>query len=154
MFGLTPYNKRNRGLINRPLDILDFDNFNNFVQSFFDNDFFPSALGNANQMKVDIKENEKEYILEAELPGVKKEDVNIELRDDRLTISVEKNEQIVEEKENYIRKERRYGSQSRSFYVENVKSEDVGAKFENGILSISLQKKEIKSSNSRKIDIN
>ncbi len=154
MFGLTPYNKRNRGLINRPLDMLDFDNFNNFVQSFFDNDFFPSALGNTNQMKVDIKENEKEYILEAELPGVNKDDVNIELRDDRLTISVERNEQVVEEKENYIRKERRYGSQSRSFYVENVKAEDVAAKFENGVLSISLPKKEVKSSNSRKIDIN
>lgn len=154
MFGLTPYNKRNRGIASRPFDLFDFDNFNNYVQSFFNNDFFPSALGNMNPMKVDIKENDKEYTLEAELPGVNKDEVNVELRDDRLTISVERNEQINEERDNYIRRERRYGSQSRSFYVENVAQENVTAKFENGILSISLPKKEIKASNSKKIDIN
>jgi len=154
MFGLTPYNKRNRGITNRPFDLFDFDSFNNYVQSFFDNDFFPSALGGMNQMKVDIKEKEKEYILEAELPGVNKDEVDIELKDDRLTISVKRDNQIIEEKDNYIRKERRYGSQSRSFYVENVAHENVTAKFENGILSISLPKKEIKASNSKKIDIN
>lgn len=153
MFGLSPYNKRNREMMNRPSDFFNFDNFNNFIDSFFNTDYFPEALNNG-QMKVDIKEKDNKYLLEAELPGANKDDITVELRDDMLTISVERNEQIEEEKENYIRRERRYGSQSRSFYVENINAEDIKANFENGILSISLPKKEIKSRNSRKIDIN
>lgn len=153
MFGLIPYSRRNRGMMNKPNDFFNFDSFNNFVDSFFSTDFFPASLNNG-QMKVDIIEKDNKYILEAELPGVNKDEVTVELRDDMLTISVERNEQIEEEKENYIRKERRYGSQSRSFYVENVKAEDISADFENGILSISLPKKEVKANNSRKIDIN
>lgn len=153
MFGLSPYNRRNRGIANRPSDFFNFDSFNNFIDSFFNSDFFPSTLSTG-QMKVDIKENDKEYILEAELPGINKDEINIELRDDMLTISVERNEQIEETKDNYIRRERRYGSQSRSFYIENVKTEKIKAKFENGILSISLPKKEINAKNRRKIDIN
>ncbi|WIV13422.1 Hsp20/alpha crystallin family protein [Proteiniborus sp. MB09-C3] len=153
MFGLSPYNRRNREMMNRPSDFFNFDNFSNFIDSFFNTDFFPQVQ-NVGQMKVDIKEKDNKYILEAELPGVNKDEITLELRNDMLTISVEKNEQIEETKENYIRKERRYGSQSRSFYVENVKAEDIKANFENGILSISLPKKEVKPNSNRKIDIN
>lgn len=153
MFGLSPYNKRNRGMMNRPSDFFNFDNFNNFIDSFFNTDFFPQVQ-NVGQMKVDIKEQDNKYILEAELPGVNKDEITVELKDDMLTISVQKDERFEETKENYIRKERRYGFQSRSFYVENVKPEDIKANFENGVLSISLLKKEVKASNSRKIDIN
>lgn len=153
MFGLSPYNKRNRVMMNRPSDFFNFDSFNNFIDSFFNTDFFPQVQ-NVGQMKVDIKEQDNKYILEAELPGVNKDEITVELKDDMLTISVQKDERIEETKENYIKKERRYGSQSRSFYVENVKAEDINANFENGVLSISLPKKEVKASSSRKIDIN
>ncbi|SCG83939.1 18 kDa heat shock protein HSP 18 [Proteiniborus sp. DW1] len=153
MFGLSPYNRRNRGMMSRPSDFFNFDSFNNFIESFFNTDFFPQVQS-VGQMKVDIKEQDNKYVLEAELPGVNKDEITVELRDDMLTISVQRDERIEETKENYIRKERRYGSQSRSFYLENVKAEDIKAKFENGILSISLPKKEVKAKNSRKIDIN
>ncbi|WP_352418641.1 Hsp20/alpha crystallin family protein [Proteiniborus sp.] len=153
MFNLVPYNRKNRGMVNRPSDFFSFDSFNNFIDSFFNTDFFPAAQ-NYGQMKVDIKEQENKYILEAELPGANKDEITVELKDDMLTISVERNEQVEETKENYIRRERRYGSQSRSFYVENVKAEDIKANFENGILSISLPKKEVKANSSKKIDIN
>ncbi len=153
MFGLSPYNKRNRGMMNRPSDFFNFDSFSNFVDSFFNTDFFPQAQ-NVGQMKVDIKDQDNKYILEAELPGVNKDEITVELKDDMLTISVQRDERFEETKENYIRKERRYGSQSRSFYVENVNAEDIKANFENGILSISLPKKEVKANNSKKIDIN
>jgi HSP20 family protein len=93
-------------------------------------------------MKVDIKETDKEYIVEAEIPGVDKKDIQLELHDDLLTIQVQRNEQLDVENNNYIRKERRTSSMSRSFYVENVKQEDVTAKYENGILSIVLPKRE------------
>jgi len=141
MFGLVPF---------RNNKISDRGNFFD-VPSIF-NDFFNDSVfgfGDFHSIRADIKENEKEYIIEAEIPGVKKEDIKLDLRDDRLTISVERSEETKEERSNYIRRERRYGSISRSFYVENVKNEDVTAKYENGILSIVLPKSETKKPNSR-----
>lgn len=141
MFGIVPF-RNNR--IQQRGSIFDVDTiFNDF--------FNDSGLGFAglNSIKADVKENDKEYIVEAEIPGVKKEDIKLDLRDDRLTISVERSEETKEERSNYIRRERRYGSTSRSFYVENVKQEDVTAKYENGILSIILPKSEEKKSNNR-----
>ncbi|QXM05133.1 Hsp20/alpha crystallin family protein [Crassaminicella indica] len=149
MFGMIPFNRRNQ-LQRRSNDLFGVGSF--FDEFFNDSWFMPMSMQNS-QMKVDIKENEKEYFLEAELPGVNKEDINIDLRDDYLTISVKSNEVIHEERENYIRKERRYGSMSRSFYVDNIEHEGVEAKFENGILTIKLPKKEIKEVKSRRIDI-
>jgi len=114
---LVPYGRKNRGLSERPHDIFNIDNF---FDGFFGDSFMPAFFAGDAQIKVDIKENEKEYIVEADLPGVKKEEINVDLNNDRLTISVTRNEETNIEKENYIRKERRSGSYSRSFYVENV----------------------------------
>ena len=100
-----------------------------------------------NLMKTDIKEMKDGYELEIDLPGFKKDDVNLELKDGYLTVSADK----AHDKDNkanegrYIRQERWSGSCSRSFYVgENVKPEDVHAKFEDGILRLSLPKQEQK----------
>ncbi len=141
MFGIVPF--RNNKIQERG-SLFDMD-------SIFSDFFNDSALGFAglNSIKADVKENEKEYIIEAEIPGAKKEDIKLDLRDDRLTIAVERSEETKEERNNYIRKERRYGSTSRSFCVENVKHEDVTAKYENGVLSIVLPKSEVKKSNNR-----
>ena len=147
MFGLTPYNKR--GLSSRN-DIFDM---RSIFDSFFEDPFRSAFFGASNPIKADIKENEKEYIIDAEIPGVKKEDIKLDLRDDTLTISVEHNEETNEERDNYIRKERRFGSFSRSFYVENVRHEDVTAKYENGILSVSIPKSEAGKERKSKIDI-
>lgn len=92
-------------------------------------------------------------MVEAELPGVQKEEINIDLRDDRLSIAVQRNEQVNEERENYIRRERKSASMCRSFYVENVKSEDVKAKFENGLLTIVLPKREPGKPSGRRVAI-
>ena len=149
MFGLTPYNNRRNLDVQRASDLWD-------PESWFDNFFndFPTLYGSGSQMKVDIKENEKDYEIEAELPGVKKDEINIELRDDRLTISVQREEHDEEEKRNYIRKERRFSSMSRSFYVSDVKPEDVKAKFENGVLTLTLPKSEDEKKREHKIQIN
>jgi HSP20 family protein len=104
-------------------------------------------------MKVDIKENEKEFVIEAELPGIKKEEVDIQVDDDRLTISVQKNEQTDEEKDNYIRKERSYTAMVRSFAISNVEVENVNAKFENGLLFITLPKKQQEAVKGKQIQI-
>ena len=150
MFGLTPYNRRNNSVARRDRDIFDIEGM---FDSFFNDSLFPAWFFGGNQMKVDIRENDKEYIIDAELPGVKKEEIELDLRDDRLTISVKRDEALNEERDNYIRRERRCSSFSRSFVVDNIKQDEVAAKFENGILSVSLPKKEGVVNHTRRIDI-
>ena len=120
------------------------DLFDDFMGGFA----FPTANWNyakntANVMKTDIKENDKGYELDVDLPGYKKEDVKAELKDGYLTISAS-NDNTKEEKDEdgkYIRKERYTGAVSRSFYVgKYVTEEDIHAKFENGILKLSVPK--------------
>ena len=98
-------------------------------------------------MKTDIKETKDGFELDIDLPGYKKEDVNAELKDGYLVVSAETQSENDEKDGDgkYIRKERYYGNCSRSFYVgEEVTHEDIKAKFEDGILKISVPKKEPK----------
>ena len=96
-------------------------------------------------MRTDIKENETGYQLDIELPGYQKEDIQAELKEGYLTITAKTQQKNDEKDDNgkFIRRERYYGSSSRSFYVgEDIKQEDIKAKFENGILKIGIPKKE------------
>jgi len=150
MFGLTPYNRRNNGISTKG-DVWDVGR--SIFEDFFDDSFFKETFLPTNEIRADIRENDKEYLMEMEIPGIKKEDIKIDLRDDVLTVSVDRNEEKNEEKGNYIRKERRYGSVSRSFYVENIKAEDVKAKYTDGILTVALPKEKDTKNNTHKIDI-
>ena len=97
-----------------------------------------------NLLRTDIKETKEGYELVIDVPGFKKDEVKVALKDGYLTISAAKGLDKDEEdkKGNYIRRERYAGSTSRSFYVGNgVKNEDVHAKFENGVLRLSIPKK-------------
>ena len=98
-----------------------------------------------NMMKTDVRETEDGYEVDIDLPGFKKDEINAELKDGYLTISaakgLDKDEQD-EKSGKYIRRERYAGSMSRSFYVgEDISQKDVHAKYENGILKLSLPKK-------------
>ena len=96
-------------------------------------------------MKTDIKDMGESYELMIDIPGVKKEDVSAELKDGFLVVTASKNDEKDEKGENgkYIRRERFYGHCSRSFYVgDAVTQEEIKAKFENGILKLSIPKKE------------
>ena len=100
-----------------------------------------------NLMKTDVRETENSYELDVDLPGFKKEDVNVELKNGYLTIatskSLDKDEK--DQKGCYIRQERYAGAMSRSFYVgEDVQPSEISAKFENGILQLSVPKAEQK----------
>ena len=100
-----------------------------------------------NLMKTDVRETEGSYELDIDLPGFKKEDVNVELKNGYLTIaaskSLDKDEK--DQKGRYIRQERYAGAMSRSFYVgEDVQPFEISAKFENGILQLSVPKAEQK----------
>ena len=98
-------------------------------------------------MKTDVRETEKMYELDIDLPGFKKDEIQIELKDGYLTVSAEKGLDKDEEdkKGKYIRKERYAGALSRTFYLgEEIREEEIKAKFENGILSVSIPKEEEK----------
>ncbi len=116
----------------------------NWMEDLF-SEFFDSSLDrfstSAVYPKVDIEENEKDYIFKVEVPGVKKEDVNVEIDDRVLTISGEKKEVVEEKEKNVFRKESYSGSFSRSFTLpEHVTSEQAEAKCEDGILFLKIPK--------------
>ena len=148
MFSLVPF--RSGGVSKRGRDLLDIDSI---FENFFNDSVYPTFYSNSGYMKVDVKENEKEYLIEAEIPGVKKEEINLEIDESRLTISVNKNEQVDEEKDNYIRRERRSSSITRSFAIDNIVPDNTLAKYENGILTITLPKRESSQTVTKKIDI-
>ena len=103
-----------------------------------------------NMMKTDIRETDdaKGYRLAVDLPGFKKEEISLDLKDGYLTISAEKGLDKDEEdkKGRLLRQERYAGSCSRSFYVGDIKPEDVKAKYESGVLSVLVPKEDIKKS--------
>ncbi len=103
-------------------------------------------------IKADVKETDKEYIVEAELPGVNKEDIVIDLHDDVLTLGVDIKQEKDEENDGYIYKERQRGSYRRSFNVVNIDNEKVKASYKDGILTVNLPKAE-EGKKTRKIDI-
>lgn len=143
MFGLVPF-RFNNGENNRGLSINDM--FNDFF-----NDDMLSEFNSSGSFKTDIKETPEGYVVHAELPGVNKEDINIDYNNNYLTISAIKNNEFEEKKDNYIRRERSYGSVSRGFYINNVDKNSIKAKFDNGVLSIELPKKDLISNNENKI---
>ena len=108
---------------------------------------------NQNSIKTDIRDTGDAYIVEAELPGYKKEEISIDVNDDILTISAEKQSEETEEKKGYIRCERYSGSVSRSFNISEVDAAAISAKHENGVLTLTLPKKKEEIPQSHKISI-
>ena len=104
-------------------------------------------------MKTDIREHDEGYEVDIDLPGFKKDEISIELENGYLTVSAAKGLDKDEEdkKGKYIRKERYAGAMQRSFYVgENLTDEDIKAKYENGILKLSVPKKPAKAVEAKK----
>jgi len=103
---------------------------------------------------VDIFEDANNVVVKAEIPGIKKEDIDLRLTDDVITISGEKKKEDKVEKKNYCRLERSYGSFTRSFRLpKEVQADKANAKFENGILEISIPKTEQAKNKEKKINI-
>lgn len=97
-------------------------------------------------MKTDIKESEEGFTVEMDLPGFCREDISAELKDGYLTVTAtakKAEENTSDKKEKYVQKERFHATCNRSFYVgDNMKQEDIKAKFENGVLTLQVPKKE------------
>ena len=120
----------------------------NLLDDFFDFDYPRRAVRTPSSsaiglMKTDIKEKDGSFELAVNLPGVKKEDIQAELKDGYLTISATHGSSNDEKDEegHYIRRERYFGSASRSFYVgEDVTQDDIKARYEDGVLSVEIPK--------------
>jgi HSP20 family protein len=104
-------------------------------------------------MRIDIAENEKEYVLKAELPGVDQKDIDILVRDNVLTISAKRNEEKNEQRGNYIRKERFSGTVARSFTLDGIDDSNIEASFDKGILTLTLPKHEESNPSFRRIEL-
>jgi len=125
--------------------LLNTDFFGNesLWSDLFNDRFFNTGL-QSKTPSVNVIENEKAFTIEVAAPGLKKDDFKIEIENDLLTISSEKEEKNEEEKENYRRKEFSYNYFSRSFRLpENLVTDNIDAKYENGILRLALPKKEV-----------
>ena len=130
------------------------DVFDDFDRAFFRG--FPQpdralyGKNAARMMKTDVKETDEGYELDVELPGFRKEEIKLELNSGYLTISTEKSLEK-EKKGKIIRQERYAGTMQRSFYVGgSITEEDIKAKYENGVLSLLIPKKEAKKEPEKK----
>lgn len=143
---MVPFKKRH-SLGKLFSDMSDVD----LLRDFFNEETSMTPWAN---IKTDIKDEGTNYLVEAELPGFKKDDIKLEVVDNRLTISAKREKKIDEKKDSYIRKERHYGEVCRTFLLdESVKADKIDAKFDNGMLTITLPKIESSISKTTKIDI-
>ena len=140
MYGLSPFGK------NR------YDLFNIFND--FDKDFFSDSMP-VNACRTDIKDAGDKYIMESELPGFEKEDIKLDINGSYLVISAEHKTENdkKDDKGNYIRRERSFGSYKRSFDISDVDTDTISAEYKNGILIIDLPKKKPEEPLAKRLEI-
>ena len=103
--------------------------------------------------RTDVSDNGTAFVLECELPGFKKEDISIDVKEELLTISAERKSEEEEKKTNYVKRERFYGSFSRSFDVTGINTDSIEAKYEDGVLTLTLPRKAEEVPESHRIEI-
>ena len=123
MFNLIPFEN---SLFNQ------LDNFDRFFGNF------PPTAGS---FRTDIVDKGDKYLLKADIPGFTKEDISLDITENMLMISAEHKDETEDKSENFIRRERRYGSFCRGFDISDISREKISASYENGVLCIDLPKK-------------
>lgn len=126
-----------------------------FFRAFFGNDFANGILSAQRPLQVDVRDEGDHYLLEADMPGMSRENVHVDVDGDMLTISTEVNDvNETEEAGHYVCRERRYGRASRSFNLDGIRSDGIAAAFKDGVLRLTLPKREPQESRaSRAIEI-
>lgn len=129
MFDLIPFERRSASL---------FDAFDRM----FEDTFFGGLERQFAPCRTDIIDQGDKYVLKADMPGFRKEDIKISIQGDQLNISAERNEDTSEQdnRGNYVRRERRYNALSRSFGLDGIDSSRISASYENGVLTLELPK--------------
>lgn len=141
MFELIPFERR----------VASFDPFR--MMADMERSFFQPTRA-VSGFRTDVSDIGDAYKLEAELPGFKKEDISIDIKDERLTISAQRKFENEDEKPNFVKRERFYGSYSRSFGLEGINTEAIEASYVDGVLSLKLPKQTPVVPESRRIAIN
>ena len=139
MFGLTPFRSN--------FYVASYDPFKEMEE--FEKRFFGQRTP---AMKTDIREADGAYILDCDLPGFAREDVSAEIKNGYLTIRAERKTDN-ETADSYLRRERSYGSFSRTFDLEGIDAEAITATFKDGVLSVNLPKLEVKADAGRTVEI-
>ena len=144
MFDLTPYDRRH----SRPAVFNPFKDLEDFEKSFF-------GRNSLDEFKTDIKDAGNAYVLEADLPGFKKEDIAIDIEDNYLTIRAERHfeNESKDDKGRFISRERSYGSFARSFNIASVDADKITASYNDGVLTLQLPKKESGAAGGRRLEI-
>lgn len=138
MFGLMPFERN--------------DIWNPFRD--FEKDFF-KGFGTVSHCRTDIRDEGDKYLLECEMLGLDKDDIKIDISGNTLTLCAEHKAENNEKNSNgeYIRRERNYSSYCRSFDISNIDENSIGAEYTNGILKLSLPKKEKEQPQTKRIEI-
>ena len=125
---------------NRPLQ--RYNTVNDFIDDFFNTSLTNGFLDTT--FKVDVENREKSYVVYADLPGIDKKEVQIDVEDGTLTIAVEKSEENSEsdENKNYLHRERRFSSCSRTIRLVDIDESNISASLENGVLRVEIPKAE------------
>jgi HSP20 family protein len=144
MANMVPLHGRNRGLMGS-------DDFYSMIDNFFSEPWFMGRYG-AGAFKVDVQQRDNEYLVEAELPGINREEVDLQLSEGNLQISVKREESVNDEGRDYIHRERHYSSMSRSIYLGDAAAEGIKAKLDNGVLKIIVPRQK-KIDQSKRIEI-
>ena len=133
MFKLTPFNAS-------PRKRTEFDPF----RDFFDDFFAPTRL-RYDTFKIDVEDNDNEYLIKADLPGVKKDEIKVSYDDQALRIQVERSEEKEDkdEEKNYLHRERRVTSMARDIHLPDIDPSKLKAKLEDGVLNIRAEKSEV-----------
>ena len=132
-------------MMNRRNDMFDaMNDWFGFPKNFFDDKEM------SNMMQADVAENDKEYLVKIDMPGLKKDDINLNYRDGILSVEGTRkaSKDTSDEKHNVIHKERSEGHVSRSFRLTNVVANQIHAKYDDGVLTITLPKQSADSSDS------
>lgn len=143
MFELIPFDRTIRHMTN-------FDPFrelDNMERSFFGNGSVVSAF------RTDVSDTGDAFKLEAELPGFSKDDIKIDIENDCLTISAERKFDDEDKKKNFVKRERFYGSYSRSFDVTGIDTDAIEASYNDGVLTLTMPKKKAEVPTSRRLEI-
>lgn len=144
MFDLVPFNRRRDdafGVLTKSLN------------EVFNDDFFAPIKSSTMSFRTDIRESEQAYLIEAELPGFKKEEIDIDFANPYLTIKAVRKEDDIEENKNHqvVRRERRFGEYVRRFYLQDIEEEGIRASLKDGMLTLVVPKQQ--KAQSKRIEI-
>ena len=144
MFELIPFDRRGH-------NVSVYDPFRAFED--LERSFFGSSPAAVSAFRTDVTDIGDAYKLEAELPGFRKEDIQLDVENDCLTISAERKLDNEDKKPNFVKRERFYGSYSRSFDVSGINVDGIEAAYVDGVLTLTLPKKVETVPASRKLEI-